>query len=93
MAWEIQKEILNQNLGCTALWKFWYSLLISANFQFQHKFPCTWKYKTKYYNLQKEYGPYLSLKELPDENDFQHFDTNKDGKLLFDEWLTQVNKD
>ena len=45
------------------------------------------------YNLQKEYGPYLSLKELPDENDFQHFDTNKDGKLLFDEWLTQINKD
>ena len=30
---------------------------------------------------------------MPDENDFQHFDTNKDGKLLFDEWLTQVNKD
>ena len=45
------------------------------------------------YNLQKEYGPYLSLKELPDENDFQHFDTNKDGKLLFDEWLTQNDED
>merc|ERR1711994_675848 len=44
-------------------------------------------------NCEKEYGPYLSLKELPDENDFQHFDTNKDGKLLFYEWLTQVNKD
>ena len=51
------------------------------------------KYKTKLYNLQKEYGAYISLKKLPDENDFNHFDTNKDGKLLFDEWLTQINKD
>lgn len=44
-------------------------------------------------NCEKKYGAYLSLKELPDENDFNHFDTNKDGKLLFDEWLTQINKD
>jgi len=43
-------------------------------------------------NCEKEYGAYVSIKELPDENDFKHFDTNKDGKLLFDEWLTQFNK-
>jgi len=43
-------------------------------------------------NCEKEYGAYVNLKELPDENDFKYFDTNKDGKLLFDEWLSQFNK-
>jgi len=43
-------------------------------------------------SCEKEYGDYVGLKELPGIDEFEHCDINKDGKLLFDEWLHLINK-
>merc|ERR1739848_798753 len=43
-------------------------------------------------SCEKECGDYVGLKELLGIDEFEHCDTNKDGKLSFDEWIHLINK-
>ena len=41
-----------------------------------------------YYYFQETYGLFVNLDHLPDEEDFDYFDSDQNGILYFEEWAT-----
>ena len=42
----------------------------------------------KNFFLQETYGLFVNLDRLPDEEDFDYFDSDQNGILYFEEWAT-----
>ena len=40
----------------------------------------------RFIQFQNAYGAFVNVDKLPSKEDFEHFDTNGDGTLYYDEW-------